>query len=268
MTVLAAIGSTIGAKALYLLFAWLLSAAIGAWLSDRKGYGEWVGLTFGLVLTVVGLLIVLGLPGRPGSKWRGDDPDYPIQLEVEYSARHNRLAVLFRYPLLLPYVLATIVIWLVSVLITITAWLMVMLAGHYPRPLFHVLVRTMRWKARGSAYGLLLTDRYPLFSVGEASGYPVRLEVDYPEMVARWQALLSLVLLIPSLMAAIVLRVPWIFLALLAWVRTMLTGGYPHSMSDALATNLRGTVGLLELGLAAPTARGARTTAIHAAADA
>jgi hypothetical protein len=60
----------IGAKALYLLFAWLLSAAIASWLSDRKGYGERVGLTFGLLLSVVGLLIVLlVLPGRPGSRW-------------------------------------------------------------------------------------------------------------------------------------------------------------------------------------------------------
>ena len=64
----------IGAKALYLLFAWLLSAAIGAWMSDRKGYGERLGLTFGLLLTVVGLLIVVLLPGRPGSRWKVEGP--------------------------------------------------------------------------------------------------------------------------------------------------------------------------------------------------
>jgi hypothetical protein len=65
----------IGAKALYLLFAWLLSAAAAAWVSDRKGYGERVGLSFGLLLTVVGLLIVLLiLPGRPGSAWKLDGP--------------------------------------------------------------------------------------------------------------------------------------------------------------------------------------------------
>ena len=60
----------IGAKALYLLFVWLLSAAIGSWLSDRKGYGERVGLAFGLILSAIGLVIVLLLPGRPGSKWK------------------------------------------------------------------------------------------------------------------------------------------------------------------------------------------------------
>ncbi len=66
MTILA----DIGPKGLYLLFVWLLSAAIAGWVSERKGYGERVGLTFGLVLTVLGLIIVLLLPGRPGSKWR------------------------------------------------------------------------------------------------------------------------------------------------------------------------------------------------------
>lgn len=64
----------IGAKALYLLFAWLLSAVAASWLSDRKGYGERVGLTFGLLLSVIGLLIVLLLPGRPGSRWKLEGP--------------------------------------------------------------------------------------------------------------------------------------------------------------------------------------------------
>lgn len=60
----------IGVKALYFLFIWLISAAAASWLSERKGYGERVGLTFGLFLSALGLLIVLVLPGRPDSKWR------------------------------------------------------------------------------------------------------------------------------------------------------------------------------------------------------
>jgi hypothetical protein len=60
----------IGAKALYLLFIWLASASAASWLSARKGYGEKLGLTFGLILSAIGLLIVLALPGRPGSAWK------------------------------------------------------------------------------------------------------------------------------------------------------------------------------------------------------
>ena len=69
-----AIFALIGPRALYLLFAWLLSAAIGSWVSERKGYGEKLGLAFGLLLTVLGLAIVLLLPGRPGSAWKLDGP--------------------------------------------------------------------------------------------------------------------------------------------------------------------------------------------------
>lgn len=69
-----AILALIGVKGLYLLFAWLLSAAIGAWMTERKGYGERLGLAFGLLLTVVGLLLVLLLPGRPGSLWKTEGP--------------------------------------------------------------------------------------------------------------------------------------------------------------------------------------------------
>jgi hypothetical protein len=66
------VAATIGATGIYLLFVWLLSAALGSWLSERKGYGDRVGLAFGLLLSAVGLLIVLLLPGRPGSKWKLD----------------------------------------------------------------------------------------------------------------------------------------------------------------------------------------------------
>jgi hypothetical protein len=63
---------TIGALALYLLFAWLISAAGAAWLTERKGYGERAGLMLGLLLTAAGLLVALLLPPRSGSKWRSE----------------------------------------------------------------------------------------------------------------------------------------------------------------------------------------------------
>ena len=65
---------TIGALALYLLFAWLISAAGAAWLTERKGYGERAGLVLGLILSVACLMVALLLPSRPGSKWRREGP--------------------------------------------------------------------------------------------------------------------------------------------------------------------------------------------------
>jgi hypothetical protein len=60
----------LGAKALYLLYAWLISAIVSSYLSDRKGYGEKPGLACGLLLFVLGVVIWLIVPAKAESKWK------------------------------------------------------------------------------------------------------------------------------------------------------------------------------------------------------
>jgi fucose permease len=66
--------AAIGIKALYLLYAWLASAIIASYLSERKGYGPKLGLAFGLLLSVVGALIFLVWPARADSRWKLQGP--------------------------------------------------------------------------------------------------------------------------------------------------------------------------------------------------
>lgn len=61
--------AALGAKALWLLYIWLLSAIVASELSKRKGYGEKVGLGTGLLLSVVGVVVWLVWPAKPDSKW-------------------------------------------------------------------------------------------------------------------------------------------------------------------------------------------------------
>ena len=70
MTVLA----LIGANALLLMYIWLLSAIVASYLSERKGYGEKLGLAFGLLLTIVGPIIWLIWPAKENSKWKNLGP--------------------------------------------------------------------------------------------------------------------------------------------------------------------------------------------------
>jgi fucose permease len=64
----------IGAKALYLTFAWLASAIVASYLSDRKGYGEKAGLASGLLLMVLGVVIWLVWPAKSDSRWKVQGP--------------------------------------------------------------------------------------------------------------------------------------------------------------------------------------------------
>jgi hypothetical protein len=64
----------LGAKALWLLYLWLLAAIVASYLSERKGYGEKIGLAFGLLFSVIGTLIWLVWPAKPESKWKKIGP--------------------------------------------------------------------------------------------------------------------------------------------------------------------------------------------------
>lgn len=59
--------ATLGVKAFWLLYIWLISAWIASWLSDRKGYGEKWGLGTGLLLSAIGVLIWLVVPAKASS---------------------------------------------------------------------------------------------------------------------------------------------------------------------------------------------------------
>jgi uncharacterized membrane protein len=70
MTVFALLGAT----ALWLTYAWLASAIAGSYLSGRKGYGERVGLAFGLLLNVIGVIVWLLVPPKAESLWKKAGP--------------------------------------------------------------------------------------------------------------------------------------------------------------------------------------------------
>jgi hypothetical protein len=56
------------------MYLWLGATILASYLSDRKGYGEKLGLAFGLLLSVVGALIWVFWPAKPESKWKQIGP--------------------------------------------------------------------------------------------------------------------------------------------------------------------------------------------------
>ena len=70
MTVFALLGAT----ALWLTYAWLLSAIVASYLSSRKGYSERAGLASGLLLNVLGVVLWLIVPAKADSLWKKIGP--------------------------------------------------------------------------------------------------------------------------------------------------------------------------------------------------
>ena len=60
----------LGAKALYLLYAWLLGCIAFTYLAARKGYTEKAGLASALILPFVSIIAWLVWPPKPDSRWK------------------------------------------------------------------------------------------------------------------------------------------------------------------------------------------------------
>ncbi|MFC5910802.1 DUF4389 domain-containing protein [Streptacidiphilus monticola] len=90
----------------------------------------------------------------------GERPDHPVRIQVE-PTELNRLAVLFRIILMIP---AAIIAglgmagwWAVAFI----NWLVVLVLGRMPQPLFQATAAIVRYRMRFDAYTVMLSPAYP-----------------------------------------------------------------------------------------------------------
>ncbi|MFB8085623.1 DUF4389 domain-containing protein [Streptomyces sp. NPDC055992] len=93
-------------------------------------------------------------------------PQYPVRIDVR-PTRLNRLAVFFRVFLVIP---AAIVQGLVTSgwsALAVLWWLITLILGRMPRPLFEATAATLRYEMRVAAYFSLLSPAYPKALFGD-----------------------------------------------------------------------------------------------------
>ena len=89
------------------------------------------------------------------------DADYPVSVTIS-PGRLNRAAVLFRLVLTFPAWCVTTILWYgLGPILMIPVWLIVLVRGRMPQPLYEAIAACLRYWARMKAYWYLLTDVYP-----------------------------------------------------------------------------------------------------------
>jgi hypothetical protein len=110
---------------------------------------------------VVGYLLLMS------DEYPSTDDEQSVHLNVSYpDARSdlNRWMPLVKWLLAIPHYLALLVLDIGVVIVTITAWVAIVLTGRHPRRLFDYTVGVMRWHNRVVCYAFALTtDDYPPF---------------------------------------------------------------------------------------------------------
>ncbi len=93
-----------------------------------------------------------------------------IHLEIDYpnvETDLNRWYPLIKWLLAIPHYFVLFFLSVASLVALIMAWFAILVTGRYPRGLFNFNVGVSRWWLRVRAYAfLLLTDKYPPFSLG------------------------------------------------------------------------------------------------------
>ena len=96
-----------------------------------------------------------------------------VHLEIEYPDVEqdlNRWLPLVKWLLAIPHYIVLLFLWIGAILAIVIAWFAILITGRYPKPLFDYVVGVGRWTLRVSSYAfLLVTDRYPPFSLSEGT---------------------------------------------------------------------------------------------------
>ena len=94
-----------------------------------------------------------------------------VHLEIDYpDVRRdlNRWLPLVKWILAIPHYVVLVLLIVGAIVAIVIAWFAILITGRYPRPLFDYVVGVARWSLRVNAYAfLLVTDRYPPFSLGD-----------------------------------------------------------------------------------------------------
>ncbi|MEU8239008.1 DUF4389 domain-containing protein [Actinoplanes missouriensis] len=127
---------------------------------------------------------------------------YPLRVEARRDEPLSRALWLVKWLLLIPHYLALAVLWAGLVVLTLVAYLAVLVTGRYPRAIEAYNVGVLRWTWRVGfyGYGVLGTDRYPPFTLADVPDYPARLHLDERSRPPRWLPLAAWLFAIPHLL--------------------------------------------------------------------
>jgi hypothetical protein len=114
-------------------------------------------------------------------------PRYPVEVEGRLASSLSRWLWLLKWLLAIPHLVVHAFLWIAFVVLSVVAWLAILVTDRCPRGIFDFNVGVPRWTWRVAfySYSVLGTDRYPLFTLGEAPDYPAQLEMPYPERLSR-----------------------------------------------------------------------------------
>jgi hypothetical protein len=101
-----------------------------------------------------------------------------VQLDLPYPDPKrdlNRWLPLVKWLLAIPHYIVLFFLYVATIVVVILAWFAILFTGRYPRGMFEFVEGVIRWHNRVVGYAfILVTDRYPPFSLSQSEPSPTR----------------------------------------------------------------------------------------------
>ena len=91
--------------------------------------------------------------------------EYPIIVTVKHQEKLSRLTTFFRFFMVIPHLIILWALGIAASVVAFIAWWAILFTGRYPKWAFYFVTGYVRWYTRVSGYYMLLTDKYPPFSI-------------------------------------------------------------------------------------------------------
>ncbi len=176
------------------------------------------------------------LPAAPplsaGEVMRGGGSARVVVGLAHKAPRQSRVKVLVRGFILVPLALWYFVLSIASFFMILAAWFSSLVLGRNPDGIQHFLTDVLRYQSKVSAYGALLTARWPGMNLAAQSRDQISLEIDHVRL-NRAAVLFRLILAVPALVVSSLLGVGSSLMTFVMWCCAVVTGRVPQALHEA-----------------------------------
>lgn len=160
---------------------------------------------------------------------------YPIAYDADYVEEQSRLSTFFRMILAIPLFVFLVFYGLIAGVVIFIAWLALLFTAKYPPGLYNFVIGYIRAASRINGYASVLVDRYPPFSGGDATDYPVRVSVGPPqETYSRLKVFFRFIIGIPTMIMNLLFAIWAELMSIAAWFAIVFTGRLPQGVYEQL----------------------------------